>query len=469
MSKELRRLAAKVLGKLNHPVVRSLSRLSFKVLETADLLKSKNPILITAAGLSIADAVSESFNLPELSKLESFIMTLDVEPGYGNLPHLIYTSMLFNSLNKDTVFSSESESLIELDVYDGGKLYIVQYRHDDRLRDKETVGLDFFYTAGFDFDVLFQKIWTHYPHGIYLKRNKQTHTLELRSLPQINTDYIGSLNVSNFCKKMRNAVDSGISRSYLFHGPPGVGKTTAVLKIAYEYLGRVIKVDPGVARGLETGELEFFIQQLKPKMILFEDFDLAYSSADMALFMIENIKNTYPEITIFATVNDLEKLSPALLRPGRFDKLVFFGYPKDDEYSEIINMYFKQYNPTVPAEILASILPAVSGLSPAYLKELAIESRTIDAEDMHDELLVVIKEYHVRIEREKATFCDDDDDDDEMDSVDGERGSATQAELTTSLANKLRTDPKLAKFIAEQLIAEECELEGYRNKKTGVM
>jgi hypothetical protein len=396
-----------VVNQLNRPIVRNLSKFSFLLLETLDMVKRRDPITITAAGLSMANAIAESFNLPQLTPLESYLATLDIERGYGYLPQLVFTSNLFSSLDKEVIFASEHEELIELRPTKDSSLYIIQYKNTTdsykQLR-RDDVGMDFFYSSTLDFNLLFDKLWSLYPFGIFLKRNKQTQTLELKSLPATTPEYVGKYNLEEFCARLKKAHDEGISRSFLFHGPPGVGKTTSVLQIAYRHFNRIIKIDPAIARTLETGELEFFINQLKPQIIVFEDFDRAYNSVDVALFMIENIKQSHPDVAIFATVNNLNKLDSALLRPGRFDKLMYFGYPQDHEYEAIVDMYFSKYNASVTKEQRLQIASSVIGLSPAYLKELAIESRNFSETSFDQELADAIDEYKQRIAREKLDF-----------------------------------------------------------------
>lgn len=117
-------------------------------------------------------------------------------------------------------------------------------------------------------------------------------------------------------------------RSYLLHGPPGTGKSSIVKAIAGKYNMNIYIIN---AENNKANEAAFvaILGSIPPgSIILFEDIDNMYHGR-------ESVGNTClsfkafingidgvgsPEgILLFMTTNHIDKLDPALLRPGRCD------------------------------------------------------------------------------------------------------------------------------------------------------
>lgn len=135
-------------------------------------------------------------------------------------------------------------------------------------------------------------------------------------------------------------------RGYLFHGPPGTGKTSFSLALAGH-----CKLDLymlSLANGsLEEDDLNRMFALLPPRcVVLLEDIDSAGIKRESSdddddeiphyrsgrsislsglLNAIDGTSSQEGRILIM-TSNQPEKLDPALVRPGRIDKKVFFGY-----------------------------------------------------------------------------------------------------------------------------------------------
>jgi len=387
---------------INRPMIRGVSKFSGSLLQTIHLMKERSPLSMIVAGVSIVNDLADSFDLPQMSPLEAYIKSHNLVGDMGMLPKLVYLSKYFNVCDKQTVFSSEDEDLIEITLADtNSKFYIIEFNGQAMsLSSKgraQRVAEDYFYSDGFNFETLFDNIWEHYPSGIILQRHRQSLDLDMAEVPEEEPIYIGSYDIEEFYLRLRRSLDRGISRSFLLKGPPGTGKTSLALKIARTYFKRTVKLDPHVTRSFESGELEFFVSQLKPEVIIFEDFDRAFNFADVALSMLENLKKKFPELVIFGTVNDISKLDPALLRPGRFDKIMDIGFPDGHDRKKILRLYFDKYGVEISDPVIDVISDAADKLTPVYLKELAIESRNLDEDRFIEEMAELIEEYNQRI------------------------------------------------------------------------
>lgn len=403
MHPKIRKAIGKASEFINRPMVRGVSKFSGSLLQTMHLMKERSPLSVAVAGFSIVNSLADSFDLPQLSPLESYIKANNLVADVGMLPKLVYLSEYYKHCDKQTVFSSEDEDLIEIEIEGAGKFYIIEFTAQalnlsPRGRSQK-VAEDFFFTEGFAFEKLFDKVWDHYSSGIFLKRHRHSFDLELTAVPDEEPIYIGEHDLEDFYSKLKRAIDKDISRSFLLEGPPGTGKTSLALKIARTYFRRTVKLDPHVTRSFESGELEFFVSQLRPEVIIFEDFDRAFSFADVALSMLENLKKSFPRLVIFGTVNDMSKLDSALLRPGRFDKILHVGYPAQAHRKKILRLYFNKYGVEMSDSLISVIAEHSSRLTPIYLKELAIESRNLDPNNMIEEISELIEEYNQRISR----------------------------------------------------------------------
>lgn len=426
MKPKTRKALTKVTNFLNKPMVRGVSKFSASLLSTVYLIReNRNPLAYGVAGLSVLNSIAESFDLPQYSPLESFVRSENLKINLGSLPKLLYLSDYYKVCEKDTVFSSDDELLTEITL-NGEKLYILEFKNvivsgSGPSAQGQKISEEYYHTKDFNFELLFDKIWEDYKDGLFLKRQKINYGLEVSKIPADKFEYIGSHDLNKLNKEIERAHKRDISRSYLLVGEPGVGKTSFVMQLAKRHYNRVIRLDPHLTRTLESGELEFFVEQMKPEVLVFEDFDRAYGAVEVALSMLENLKRNYPHLVVFATVNDMSKLDRALVRPGRFDKILKFDLPDFDCRKKILDLYFKKYNKEQSDAVLSSVASATEELTPVYLKELAIESINFDEETWIDDMTSAIVEYQERIIQERNLSYHGYDDNDELSAEEAEQ------------------------------------------------
>lgn len=154
---------------------------------------------------------------------------------------------------------------------------------------------------------------------------------------------------------------SNVPRSVLLYGPPGSGKSTAMRYVARLSGGFSLRLDCAKIVRLGEANLGHLLTLLRPNTVLLDDLDRGNTSE--ILSAIEIVRDTCR--LLLASVNDLTKLDPAVVRVGRFDKLV-----------ELTTM-----DADVLDELLRGIAPEVrerlAALPVAYVDEFALRARIL--------------------------------------------------------------------------------------------
>ena len=102
------------------------------------------------------------------------------------------------------------------------------------------------------------------------------------------------------------------------------------------------------------------------------------------LNVLDGVVDT-PGRLLILTSNHPEKLDPALIRPGRVDRLIHLGYMRPDEASKMLTHYFGVALDARQAARLATLLAKTGGVggappcTPAMLEQLCACHATIDA------------------------------------------------------------------------------------------
>lgn len=122
-------------------------------------------------------------------------------------------------------------------------------------------------------------------------------------------------------------------RGYLLHGPPGSGKSSFIQALAgsLEYNICVLNLSE---RGLTDDKLNHLLANAPERtLILLEDIDAAFSGRSQSgeagfsgsvtfsglLNALDGVASSTSQRIMFLTTNHIEKLDPALIRPGRVD------------------------------------------------------------------------------------------------------------------------------------------------------
>ena len=146
-------------------------------------------------------------------------------------------------------------------------------------------------------------------------------------------------------------------RGYLLHGPPGCGKTSLITALAgqLEYSICILNLSE---RGLTDDRLNYLLTVAPSQsIILLEDIDAAFMSREESpqskaafdglsrvtfsglLNMLDGVASAQGRI-LFMTTNYLERLDPALIRPGRVDVKEYIGYASDDQLKKAFANFY---------------------------------------------------------------------------------------------------------------------------------
>ena len=213
-------------------------------------------------------------------------------------------------------------------------------------------------------------------------------------IPNVSWDQIGGL--EELKQKLIEAVDWPLShpkifermgikppRGILLYGPPGCGKTLLARAVAHESKANFISIKGPELLSKYVGESEKAIREIfrkakmaAPCIIFFDEFDSiapsrgrhttdsGVSEKVLSQFLTElDGLEVKKDIVVIAATNRPDILDPALIRPGRIDRMLLVPPPDEIGRLEILKIFTKDMPlvNNIDLDVLNKILNGFSG------------------------------------------------------------------------------------------------------------
>lgn len=215
----------------------------------------------------------------------------------------------------------------------------------------------------------------------------------------------------------------GISppKGILLHGPPGTGKTLLAKAVAASTDSTFIEivaselVQKFIGEGAKLVKEVFELAREKaPSVVFIDEIDaLAAKRIDVGTSGEREVQRTFMQflaeldgfkplsnVKIIATTNRKDILDPAILRPGRLDRLIFCPHPDEEGRKEIFKIHTKSMKLDKSIGV-ADIVKKMEEFSGAEIKSAATEAGYFAIRENRTNISK--QDFHKAIEKIKAS------------------------------------------------------------------
>ncbi|MDD1653588.1 MAG: AAA family ATPase, partial [Methanomicrobiales archaeon] len=220
----------------------------------------------------------------------------------------------------------------------------------------------------------------------------------LLEVPHVRWEDVGGLVAEK--EEVREAVEYPLTRrerfenlgieppkGVLLYGPPGTGKTLIAQAVATESGANFIPVRGPQLLSKWVGESERAVRevfkkarQVAPAIIFFDELDALAPSrgSDIGSHVLEGVLNQILTeidgllelrgVVVMGATNRPDIVDPALLRAGRFDRLVYIGEPSEADRARILAIHTRSM--PVEGSSLDVIVPVLQALTESALEDM---------------------------------------------------------------------------------------------------
>ena len=201
-------------------------------------------------------------------------------------------------------------------------------------------------------------------------------------------------------KELFKNIGADMPKGILFEGPPGTGKTLLAKAIASESNSTFISISGSEFVELFVGmgaarvrDLFNSARENKPSIIFIDEIDAVgrqrgtgvnnanderEQTLNQLLYEMDGFNNN-TDIVVLGATNRKDVLDQALLRPGRFDRVIRIPLPDEESRQKILEYYLENKYKYSSGLNIATISEITEGFSGAELKNLLNEAAIISA------------------------------------------------------------------------------------------
>ncbi|APW98843.1 ATPase [Halobiforma lacisalsi AJ5] len=259
----------------------------------------------------------------------------------------------------------------------------------------------------------------------------------LVELPKISWDDVGGLQDAK--DQVQESVEWPLSNperfdrlgvdppaGVLLYGPPGTGKTLMAKAVANETNANFISVRGPQLLSKWVGESEKAIRQtfrkarqVSPTVIFFDELDAlapGRGGGETGSNVSERVVNQLlteldgleemEDVMVIGATNRPDMIDPALLRSGRFDRLVMIGQPDVDGRERILEIH-TQDTPLAADVTLREIAEITDGYVGSDLESIAREAAIEALREDEEADVVEMRHFRQAMENVRPTITDD--------------------------------------------------------------
>ncbi len=271
------------------------------------------------------------------------------------------------------------------------------------------------------------------PHTLLRASDSNVRMDDVVGADQTKREAIDSMNLFLASETFQREMGGNARRGVMFEGPPGTGKTylakamaaeagvpflfvsasefqsmyygqtnkkirsffKAIRKAAREEGGAIGYIEEfdaigGARSGMNTGSMrEGIVGVVNELLVQMQSFDLPTGRQKLQVKMLDWFNGFLPDhlkrprptrteanVLIVASTNRAADLDPALIRPGRFDRVLTFNLPQRNDRLAIAEYYLakKNHEDDVTAPLIADL---TAGYSPVRIEKLLDEALII--------------------------------------------------------------------------------------------
>jgi transitional endoplasmic reticulum ATPase len=215
-------------------------------------------------------------------------------------------------------------------------------------------------------------------------------------------------------------------RGILLYGPPGTGKTLIAKAVSKESNANFISVKGPEIFSKWLGESEKAIReifkkarQVSPCVIFFDEIDSVASMPGMEStdsHTSERVLNqlltemdgleSLKDVVVIAATNRPNLLDPAIIRPGRFDRLVYIGSPDRKGRLKIFNIHTND-TPLADDVALENLADMTEGYVGADIESVCREAVMIALRENFDVESIEMRHFKEALKKVKPTITED--------------------------------------------------------------